>query len=168
MAAKKAPAKKSVSNTGSANAAEKRVIDTKKKNSNRSRVTSKIPSVYEDASPSRPGVSLSKVSGSRGIRTEPTQIVRNGPFERSALVTKVKSGAPATANMAKPGKSTAKKKKSQAGDLGSERATMRKVQQYNDKARKGYEKYGFGTVAVTYRDKSGKLKATTVNRQRKK
>lgn len=53
-------------------------------------------------------------------------------------------------------------------DLGSERATMRKVQQFNNKRRAAYEKYGFGVVAGTYRDKKGKLKAATVNRMRKK
>lgn len=59
-------------------------------------------------------------------------------------------------------------KKSQAGDLGSERATMRKVQQFNNARRAANKEYGFGIAAVTYRDKSGKLKDTTVNIQRKK
>lgn len=59
-------------------------------------------------------------------------------------------------------------KNSQSGDLGSERATMRKVQQRNNATRASNKEYGFGVRAVTYRDKSGKLKDATVNIQRKK
>jgi hypothetical protein len=108
MVAKKAPAKTAAVSKAvmkKADAATSRAEGGKTK-SNLNRVTSNIPSVYQPGN----AVSLSKVSGSRGLRTEPTKIVRNGPYKTSALVTQVKSGAPATANMAKPGKGKTKKK----------------------------------------------------------
>jgi hypothetical protein len=84
--------KKTGGNTGSANAAEKKAA-VKKATVNR--VTSNIPSVYKAGN----AVSLSVPAGSRGVLTEPTKIVRMGPFKSSPLVTQVKSGAPASKNM---------------------------------------------------------------------
>jgi hypothetical protein len=58
-------------------------------------------------------------------------------------------------------------KKSQAGDLASERATLRQAAQLNRGYKKQAEKTGIGFLAaVTYRDINGKLKNTVLNRAR--
>lgn len=54
-------------------------------------------------------------------------------------------------------------KKSQAGDLGSERSVMREAAMNNRQARKTYKEYGIAVATVTYRDKNGKLKNTYLN-----
>ena len=53
--------------------------------------------------------------------------------------------------------------KSKGGDLGSERGVMRQARQRNAKGAKQVEKYGWGVLNATYRDKDGKLKNTTMN-----
>jgi hypothetical protein len=55
-------------------------------------------------------------------------------------------------------------KKSQAGDLGEERTVMRQAARSNRQSRKDTESLPTGLVTVSYRDKSGKLKNTTVSR----
>jgi hypothetical protein len=55
-------------------------------------------------------------------------------------------------------------KKSQAGDLSSERGVMRKAAASNRSNRKSSEGLPTGLVTVTHRDKKGKLKNSTVNR----
>jgi hypothetical protein len=59
-------------------------------------------------------------------------------------------------------------KKSQAGDLASERGTMRQAAQRNRGFRKSAEETGlsFGLINVTYRDQGGKLKNSVMNRKR--
>jgi hypothetical protein len=54
-------------------------------------------------------------------------------------------------------------KNNSRGDLGSERAVMRQARQRNAKGAKQVEKYGWGVLNATYRDKDGKLKNTTMN-----
>lgn len=58
-------------------------------------------------------------------------------------------------------------KNSKAGDLGSERATMRQAAQLNRGYKAAFDKTGVGFLtAVTYRDSDGKLKNSVMNRDR--
>jgi hypothetical protein len=58
-------------------------------------------------------------------------------------------------------------KNSKAGDLGSERATIRQAAQLNRGYKAAFDKTGVGFLtAVTYRDLDGKLKNSVMNRNR--